>query len=339
MDFDFDNLYQVVSAGATAYSQNTLGTAVSMLGYSYHKGFHAGHFKFKYTGWMPAFQISADVNADERYMIKVVKDDSGTRREVSAASGPLVELEALAYIPLRFNSHGWQRGITPQISWSYSNDGYYDTPEGEYLNVSTVTSALQFYVMRDMAHSEIFPQWGFGGTAKWGVAVNGGENFGNVASMHLYGYLPGMAETHGIKLSVSAQRQNVDGKNYWLGNLVGMPRGYSNTFYSRNYYKGTVDYAFPIYLGDIGLWQIAYVKRLQVIPFADYAIGKSMTVEGKTLPDARLYSVGADFLVDCALFKLGVECSIGVRCSYNGNNAGLPGKGSAFQVLFSTALP
>ncbi len=339
MDFDFDNLYQVVGAGATAYSQNTLGTAVSMLGYSYHKGFHAGHFKFKYTGWMPAFQISADVNADERYMIKVVRDDSGTKREVTAAAGPLVELDALAYIPLRFNSHGWQRGITPQISWSYSNDGYYDTSRESYLNVSTVTSALQFYVMRDMARSAIYPEWGIGGTAKWGFAVNGGENFGNVASVHLYGYLPGIAATHGIKLSASVQRQNVDGKNYWLGNMVGMPRGYSKSFYSRNYYKGAVDYAFPVYLGDIGLWEIAYVKRLQVIPFADYAIGKSMTADGKTVPDARLYSIGTDFLVDCAPFKFGVECSIGVRYSFNGNNAGLPGKGSAFQFLFSTALP
>lgn len=338
MESDYDKLYQVISLGATAYSQNTLGTAVSMLGYSYHKGMHAGHFKFKYTGWYPAFQISADVNASEHYKVRVVRDSSGAGRIFQEASGPLVELEALAYLPLTFNSHGWQRGIVPQLSGEYDNNGYYDSAKGKYLCGGTLSPALQIYVMRDMAHSGIFPKWGFGGTAKWRFPFNGGENFGSVASMYLYGYLPGFAATHGIKLSLSTQHHNVAGKNYYLGNLAGMPRGYDDEIFCRDYFMGTFDYAFPIYLGDTHVWKLAYLKRMQVIPFADYAVGKRVSGSNGYTDKALLYSCGTSVLVDLAPFLMGLECSVGVRYSYNGNNGGFPGKGSAIHFLFSTSL-
>ncbi len=338
MEFDFDKLYQVAGLGAAAYSQNTLGSAVTMLGYSWRRGFHAGHVKFKYTGWFPAFQISADINADEHSRVKVVRDSS-VRSVVEQAPGPLVQLAGQVYLPLRFNSHGWQRGLTPQVRFDYDNNGYFDSARNGYIHSGSVTSALQFYVMRDIAGSAIFPKWGLGGVAKLGVAVNGGENFGNVSSLHLYGYLPGFASTHGLKLSASVQKQNAEGKNYWMGNMVGMPRGYKENFYCTNYFMAAADYAFPVYLGDVGLWELAYLKRLQVIPFADYAVGKSLAASGRMVQDARIYSVGTDLLVDLSPFKFGVECSVGVRWAYNGNNAGLPGAGNAFQMLFSVALP
>lgn len=329
MDFNFDKLHQVAGLGATAYSQNTLGTAVSMLGYSYRKGKHAGHFKFEYSGWYPVFQIGVDINAGERYKVKAVKDSAGVAGVVMQAKGPLVELEAVAYVPLRFNSHGWQRGIVPQLWWEYENNGYFDWEKGKYLYTGTLIPSLQGYIMRDMAHSGIFPKWGVGGVARWRFSLNGGENFGDVSSLYLYGYVPGVAATHGIKLSFSAQHQNVDGKNYYLGNLVDMPRGYDEDFYSENYFMGTIDYAFPIYLGDTHVWRLAYLKRMQVIPFADYAVGKKNT---------SLYSCGTSVLVDFAPFSVGLECSIGVRYSYNGGNASIPGKGSAIHFLFSTSL-
>ena len=339
MEFDFDKLHQVVSLGATAYSQNTLGTAVTMLGYSYHKGLHAGHFKFKYSGWYPVLQFSADVNASERYNIRIVRDSLGSRQVVENAPGALVEFKGLAYIPFKFNSHGWQRGLVPQVGVEYNNTGYFNAPSQEYLHSSSITSALQFYVMRDISHSGIYPQWGIGGVAKLKYALDGGENFGNASSLHLYGYLPGFAATHGIKLAASVQHQNVAGKNYYLGNLVNMPRGYKESFYGSDYLMGCADYAFPIYLGDVSVWKLAYLKRMQVIPFADYAVVKGYSGEGTVAPgNLRLSSCGASFLVDIAPFLWGVQCSVGVRYSYNSSNLNVPGTGNAFHVLFSTSL-
>lgn len=339
MDFDFDNLYQVASLGATAYSQNTLGTAVTMLGYSYHKGFHAGHLKFSYSGWYPVLQVSADVNAEERYNVRIVKDSVGIRQVIEGAPGALVQLEGLAYVPWKFNSHGWQRGIVPQIAVQYDNNGYFDTPSQKYLFGTTIVPAIQLYAMRDIQRSGIFPRWGIGAIAKMKFVANGGENFGNASSLYLYGYLPGFAPNHGIKLSSGFQRQNVEGKNYYLGNLVNMPRGYKKSFFGTSYMMGTADYAFPIYLGDISVWELAYLKRLQVIPFADYAVIKGYSGEGSSTPsNLRLSSCGTSILVDMSPFMWGVQCSVGVRYSYNSSNLNIPGKGNSFQLLFSTSL-
>ena len=328
MKYDFDKLYQVVSLGATIYSQNTLGTAITMLGYSWNEGLHAGHFKFNYTGLYPAFQISADINSDERYRVRIVNDTIGLKQVVEPVGSPLVELGAVAYLPLSFSSHGWQRSVVPQVSWNHKNIGYYDNAENRYLNVNTLGTAVQFYTMRQMNHSGIYPKWGIGGTAKWNIAVNGGENFGDVSSLYLYGYIPGVAANHGIKLSASLQRQNIKGKNYYMGNLVGMPRGYKDNFYAEKYFMGSVDYAFPIYLGDFNLWKLAYVKRMQVIPFADYGfLGKE-----------RISSCGAGVLVDLAPFAFGFNCSVGVQYSYNSSSLDLPGKGSTAKMLFSVSL-
>lgn len=339
MNFDFDKLHQAASLGATAYSQNTLGTAVTMLGYSYHKGLHAGHLKFSYSGWYPVFQISADVNADERYNVRIVKDSVGFKQVIEEAPGILVGLEGLAYVPLKFNSHGWQRGIVPQVAVQYDNNGYYDNSSRKYLCGTTIVPAIQLYAMRDMQHSGIFPKWGIGVTANMKFVVNGGENFGNASSLYLYGYLPGFAPNHGIKLSSGFQYQNVEGKNYYLGNLVKMPRGYTKSFYGRSYILGTADYAFPIYLGDISVWELAYLKRLQVIPFADCAVIKGYSGEGSSAKsNLRLSSCGTSLLVDMAPFIWGIECSVGVMYSYNSSNLDVPGTGNDFQLLFSISL-
>lgn len=343
MSFDFDQLYQVAAAGATVYSQNTLGTAVSMLGYSYHNGLHAGHFKFKYSGWLPVLQVSADVNGDERYNTSIVRDSAGVKSVRTLASGPLVELGGLAYLPLTFNSHGWQRGLTPQIRWDFNNNGYYDSGKRGFIYMNAITPALQFYAMRDRAYAGIYPRWGIGGVAKLRYAIDGGENFGSAASFYMYGYLPGIGATHGIKVAAGVQKQNVEGKNYFLGNMVSMPRGYKEGIYGEQYYLGTFEYAFPVYLGDISVWRLAYLKRMKVIPFADYAVSRkrvmtsasSMAIE---MRNTTLYSCGADVLVDLAPFILGFECSVGVRYSYNGNNGNHPGAGNAFQMLFSVSL-
>lgn len=53
--FTFQTYYQTIAPGATIMSQNTLGTLTSLLGYSYHKGFHAGHLRLDYSGILPVF--------------------------------------------------------------------------------------------------------------------------------------------------------------------------------------------------------------------------------------------------------------------------------------------
>lgn len=318
MESDYDNLYEVVSLGAVAYSQNSLGTAVTMLGYSHRKGLDAGHFKMKYTGWYPSLQFSADVNDDYRYGVRIEREGEKVRARVERLSSPLVELSTMAYIPLDLSSHGWNRGVVPQLEWDFNNNGYYDTSRSDYIYSNTLTASMQFYVMREYAHSSIFPKWGIGGAARWRTAIDGGENFGNMASVNLYGYLPGLAPAHGLKLSLGMQKQNVDGKNYFMSNMLNMPRGCDEVF-GEDYFMCTADYVLPLYLGDINVIRLVYLKRLQFMPFADFAVVDSR----------RLHSYGTAVMVDFVPFTTGLELSLGVRYSVNMKSA---------QVILSTSL-
>jgi hypothetical protein len=81
-----------------------------------------------------------------------------------------------------------------------------------------------------------------------------------------------------------------------------------------------------------------YLKRLQVIPFVDYATNSRVVdARGKSVTTS-MYSYGSAVLVDLAPFSIGIELSVGVRYSINGNNGGLKVPGSNVQVMVSTDL-
>ena len=338
LETDYDNLHEVISAGATAYSQNTLGTAVTMLGYSYNKGYHAGHFKMKWQGWYPVIQLEADVNDGDHYYVKLVSDSSGVKQVIHMDSTPLVEAGVMAYIPWNFSHGGWNRQFVPQIKWEMSNNGFYSYEDRVFKNAHYLTAAVQYAQMRSVARSAIYPKWGFGGSAVWRGALDAGENMGSQNCLSIYGYIPGLASTHGIKLSYTQQKQNNAGKMYYMGNLASMPRGWIEEVYGEEYRKFSADYAFPVYLGDVSVLRSVYLKRLQVIPFVDYATNSRVVDARGKSATTSMYSYGSAVLVDLAPFSIGIELSVGVRYSINGNNGGLKVPGSNVQVMVSTDL-
>lgn len=338
MESDYDNLYEVVQVGATAYSQNTLGTAVTMLGYSYRDGLHAGHFKMKYSGGYPFMQISADVNHEHRYRVRLERKDNKVTRRVERVDSPFIELSAIAYLPLNLSSHGWSRGLVPQVNWDFNNNGHYDYSKLKYVYSNLFALSLQYYQMTEVPHSAIFPKWGFGGIARWRAAIGGGENFGDEVSLHLYGYLPGFAPLHGVKWGFSVQKQNVEGKNYYLSNMVKMPRGYSEDVYGDVYRMASADYVLPVYLGDTQIFRLVYMKRMQIIPFADYAVCRKAVDNKGSMASTNLYSCGTAVLFDFAPFSIGLDVSLGVQYSYNGNNGNIPVDRNTFKVLVTTSL-
>ncbi len=338
LENDYDNLHQVVSAGATAYSQNTLGTAVTMLGYSYHKGYHAGHFKMKWQGWYPVVQFEADVNADDHYMLALVSDSLGVKQQVYMQDSPLVEMGAQVYIPWNLSSRGWNRQLVPQLKWEMSNNGHYSYEERAFKNSNYLLAAVQYSQTRNIARSQIYPRWGFGFSAVWRKALGAGENMGSQGYWDVYGYLPGLAPTHGVKLSYSSQNQNNAGKMYYMGNIASMPRGIVDDVYGEEYRKFSADYAFPIYLGDVNILKFAYMKRMQVIPFVDYATNSKVSDSKGRSTKTALYSYGSAVIFDLSPFSIGLDLSIGFRYSINGSNGGLKLPKSNCQVLVSTAL-
>ncbi len=309
MSMSFDPVYEAVSLGATLYSQNTLGTAVTMLGYSFREGHHAGHFSFEYSGLYPVFKVSAHYNAAHREKYRIDEFEGEIGAEVTPTKAPLLELTAQAYVPINFSGNGWQRGLIPQVQWDYENNAFYTRKKDDYVDRQQVTYGVQYYQMQPVAEAEIFPKWGFSAVAKGAFSPNGKENFGRAFSGYAYLYVPGFFNCHGIRLSGSYQKQFVKGKWMYLDNLVSMPRGHDAN-YGTDYYKYSIDYAIPVNFNGLNLGWFAYIKRMQIIPFADIA-----SVKGASGKWHNLNSYGCDLLFDAVVFHIGVPVAFGLRYS------------------------
>lgn len=337
MSSDYDNLYDVLSPGATLYSQNTLGTAVAMLGYSYRNGRNEGHFSLAYRGWYPVLEFTADVNEGYRTLYRLALDDDyNFTIKTQSLNQPSVDFRAKAYLPINLTKNGWSRAVVPMVQWEHSNLSFYSLLTKRYHKLNAVTAAVRYYREREKARSGVYPKFGYGGLLSWRGMIGLQENYGSQAAVDLYGYLPGFAPTHGIKVSFEAQRQFNDDKILYIDNLANMPRGYTDDVFGDKYVKGGIDYAFPVYLGDKNLFKLAYLKRMRVIPFADYAVN---TVSGtSSVKKVGMYSYGSDILVDFAPLAIDWEVSLGVRYARNGNDGGVNVPADTWQVFFSTNL-
>ena len=143
--------------------------------------------------------------------------------------------------------------------------------------------------------------------------------------------MPGFLRNDGFKIALHTQKQYIDNKLYYADNLAYMPRGFDSDIYAENYSMCSLDYALPIYLGDVNWGRVAYFKRLQLVPFIDYAVlDKSWS--------NKAYSAGATLMVDSYLLRIGVPVSFGFRYSYNRENVGLLVNKNKVELMFSVDL-
>ncbi len=329
---EFEEFYEEALPGVTIYSQNTLGTMRATAGYAYQhrngflstsKNLHSGHASLSWSGWYPV--IEGAVHFNDRIMYK--KDKYSFRSSVDA------------YVPLSWSGAGWASGVTPAVSWSFRNDQIVldeetsgpseaseddgEEPEHRYtlsqIKRHQVNFSLGAYKMQEMAESQVYPRWGIGGRVAASVSPQGGKYFGSEYSAYVYGYVPGLVFNHGLRLSASYQRQDVEGKMYWLDNHLEGPRGFTEDFYGRNILRATADYAIPIYLGDVSLGPVAYLQQLQVIPFVDYSKVDFLRKTGPAKTDPfhyqweDRYSFGADVMLRGHFLRIGFPMYIGVR--------------------------
>ena len=316
---DYDNFYEESKMGITAYSQNTLGTMRATAGYSFEnrdghggltKKLHGGHLTLTYSGWYPV--IEGTVHLNDRIMLN--------SKRFSVRTG------AAVYIPWDWDGGGWNNGVTPAVSWSFRNDQTYMESNSSMTTFNQfdqqkLTFQIGAYRMRPIARAQVYPRWGFGGRLASSLSPAKTKNFGSLYSAYAYGYLPGLTFNQGLRLSAGYQRQNVEGKKFWLDNHLDLPRGFTEDFYGRNYVRATADYAIPIYLGDVSLGPVAYLKQLQVIPFIDYSrvdfYRRQIGLMGfSSWPYYRWesrYSYGADVMLQGHFLRIGFPMYIGVR--------------------------
>lgn len=320
----FQTYYQVVSLGASVMAQNTLGTAVTHVGYRYYKGFHSAHLKYTFSGWLPV--ITAEVHLNERTSTSSSIDMTGLSpgSYTDTTETPYLQAKLYTYIPFTFNSGGWNRGLVPSLRYQFTNDQYSAKMDQDPVYRQLLQFGLQYYQMRDKAQKDIFPRLGFGLNAQYALAPKSRSHFTEIGYAQAYAYLPGILKNQALKITAAYQEQISNSSAFYLGSFITVPRGIQS-FYANKIYTLTADYAIPIAFNDVTVGPLLYIQRMQLIPFADY-----MHIIGTANGHKPSYaSVGADVLFDFNLFRIGTQISAGVRYAYSSD------KHHTFEALFS----
>lgn len=323
----YESIYELGSLGATLHSQNSLSTAYTMAGYSWHNGFHSGHFKFSYHGLYPVIEFKSDINDRDREQMFVEISSQGRKmqRTDTITGSPYIKSHLLMYFPLSYSRGGWSRGIVPKVLWRYTNDSFYSYKNEKLSNYQYLSVGVNLYSVLNMAHRDIFPRKGYGMNIQFSGVPFSGENFGALLYSSLYLYTPGLMKGHGLRIYASAQKQFTEGKNYLMANVISFPSGYLER-YSKWAASINAQYAMPLYTGDISLTPFLYIKRFKLTPFISYCKNASQTGH------EDLYSAGGELVLDLNLLTISYPLSLGIRVGYTGE------KRTFFEFLFQTPL-
>jgi hypothetical protein len=344
--------------------QNRLSNASGEFGYSAHKDpydpskwRHSGHARFIYSGLYPVFEVSVDFNdrAARQYSTTAYMMDKGASLSIGsrAMDTPYIEGRISMYIPWSFSSGGWYKGIIPRVSYRISNDKfnnsmavmdsqevYVPSENGEYAETDSyaflysikgkntfmhnISGSLRAYTVLSTPNSAVYPKWGIGVEAGASGNIESAAYLSPMGYGYVYGYVPGIIPTHGIKLTAMHQVKLSDAPfGQALVNV--MPRGLSSnsallswlSIRNQQMTKVTADYAFPVFIGDLAIGGNFFsIKRLVVNPHFDYTMAGGY----------GLFSAGAELILDMnSILTLEWPCSFGITYSYNG--------GSGFNVF------
>ena len=169
-----------------------------------------------------------------------------------------------------------------------------------------------------MAKAEVFPRLGIGAESgiRTAVAVGSGSRsvikLGDSWYLHAYGYFPGIAPGQGGKLSLTTQM--LLNKGIYNPASEILPRGLEGSI-MKDFYSPvsatllTLDYAVPIYLGDINITPLIYLNRMIITPHFDYCFS--------TYPEMHLCSAGSSLTFQLGRLLWSFPLEIGVDYSYN----------------------
>lgn len=359
MNMSYDYSWQAASLGATAIMQNRLSNASGEFGYSAHKDpydpsrwRHSGHARFTYSGWYPVFELSVDFNDRAARQFSptayLMEKGAGLSLESRSLDTPYIEGRISMYIPWSFSSGGWYRGFIPRLSYRISNDmfntamtvmdsqdAFTYTENGEFgktefysFKYSTegknsfrhsLNGSLRAYTVLSTPNSAVYPKWGIGVEAGASGNLESASYLSPMGYGYVYGYVPGIIPTHGIKLTAMHQVKLSDAP---FGQAVVniMPRGLSSNSAILSWLavrntqmtKVTADYAFPIFIGDLAIGGNFFsIKRLVVNPHFDYTFAGGY----------GLFSAGAELILDMnSILTLEWPCSFGITYSFNGGS-------------------
>ena len=214
----FEDIYTDASLGATVFFQNDLESSYGQIGLQAFGGtIPALHLQWAYTGWLPKIELRATVGGRKALYQDIDVETTSTSISfmsvLDTLSQPCLSGLARVYIPVNLSKGAWTRGIIPSFTISASNDivTAVDYSGTRLFKTTSNPIALQLslrgYTMLPTPPSGVFPKLGIGvelGYIDYPLrrVWQPGKAYTSV-----YGYLPGFARTHGLRLSAVASQE------------------------------------------------------------------------------------------------------------------------------------
>ena len=305
---------------------------------------HSGHFRYTYSGLYPVIEAQIDLNdrAARQYNVIAVKRTSGSSVSVTSKelTSPYFSGQLSAYIPWNFSSGGWYKGLIPKLSYRITNDifntsisileqdengicpswylPFVKSTKGNNTFRHYLSGSLRAYSVLSTPNSAVYPRWGIGAEIGASASLESIDIFSPMGYGYIYGYVPGFTREQGLKLSVMHQMKLHERAIFSQPIVSVLPRGLASTgslasyisIYNPNVTKISADYAIPIYIGDISIFNgLFYIKRLCLTPHVDYMHADT----------AKLISVGSALTIDLSgILRIEWPVSIGATYSYSG---------------------
>lgn len=186
--------------------------------------------------------------------------------------------------------------------------------------------------LRAAGPARVRPRWGY--TLYADYALNpANDDFSDLISFYARVYLPGIVRPHVLTVAYNYQTslggfKTPDGYRmltYKATRLL--PRGFSSGDIASNRYSAVaIDYQLPLCYPEGGIPSVLYFKRIRLNLGFDYA---QFRLDGWQ----RIYSYGADLLLDINLFRQPASATSTVKLSFY-----RPSRGS-FYVGAGVGLP
>lgn len=322
------NSYEI-RPGVIFFSQNTLGTAETQIGYDYNATDHTGKYRlsFNYFGLFPELNtdLSYGNGVSHYFQVSNTTDQFNhvTKRDTTVQSYAWHEWTADIdiRIPLNLSKGKYSSGLFPEIKYTFNqstpNASAPDTFNPEYYHA--LNYRLYYYHLLHQSAQNIIPRWGQQFDLIFRHTPFAGTNFGSLSGIQSVLYFPGLTRNDGFKIYQGYQQKSFTQLSTF-SNFVRFPRGYQG-FANNKLYSFAADYITPLSYPDFSIGKLVYLKRIKSSLFYDYAY-LSVPIVNKNhviIPNQyhmQMNSLGLELTSDLHVLRLFAPVEMGFRTIY-----------------------
>lgn len=334
-----------LNVGVTLLSQNLLSNTEAFASYGWNRNEGSVvRVGARYFGLGVHFDLDAAYGGNQVfYSLGQYNEITGRYEYLKLPSADRYYSVGLgATLPLRFECGSRTRQLSLSAGWNYSNGmvanpGRIEWKDHNLTNLEHIgfheglhklSFGAGFSDQVRMAHRDLAPRWGY--TLSASYTFNPADRyFSDLMSFYVQGYLPGVRPHHSLSLAANYQTSIGGYKfpsgyaplSYRSARLI--PRGFSSSdILANDYTAAAVNYQLPVWYPEGGINSVLYFKRVRVNVGGDFAQFRDVKFRG--LAWRRIWSVGADLVLDVNIFRQPASATSSVKLSvYHPSSGGV----------------